>query len=131
VTGQRPLRVALAEPGVMLRGGLRATWRAGCGIAYFTRHYRPRPVARLPGSPAGLHHTTRRLVSDGVPADTIGSHRGDWTELALVVDALAVEHIMPFCEDQAAIDFARLAMAQPDRAQLLAALHGRQQPPGS
>ncbi len=191
-----------------------ATWRAECGIAYFSRHYRVRPGAGLP-SPlvtrtvvaldeflagkwggdngavqlvvaplaadrrfrtvrdpqvftavlrtiptyaawldvmdpitevfpmAGLHNTLRRLVADGVPvvtglhaigdsvcttnptlgrglalalsgaadlADTIGEHPADPAARALALDRLAEAHVVPFYQDQAAIDAARLAM---------------------
>jgi hypothetical protein len=64
-------RTAAAEPRVTLRYGTKvdatgrrspvddwlariggratATWQAECGIAYFSRHYRVRPGASLPG----------------------------------------------------------------------------------
>jgi hypothetical protein len=42
--------------------------------------------------------------------DTLHEHRGDWTAQALAMDARVVDHIVPFYEDQAAIDSARLAM---------------------
>ena len=191
-----------------------ATWRAECGIAYFSRHYRVRPGADLPGllvtrivvaldeflagkwggdndavqlavAPlaadrrfrtvrdpqvftavlqtiptyaawldvmdpitdvfpmAGLHNTLRRLVVDGIPvatglhaigdsvcttnptlgrglalalsgaadlADTIGEHAADPAAQALALDRLAAVHVVPFYQDQAAIDAARLAM---------------------
>jgi hypothetical protein len=191
-----------------------ATWRAECGIAYFSRHYRVRPGAGLPAplvtrtvvaldeftagkwggdngavqlvvAPlaadrrfrtvrdpqvftavlrtipayaawlevmdpisgvfpmAGLHNTLRRLVAGGVPvatglhaigdsvcttnptlgrglalalsgaadlADTIGEHPADPAAQALALDRLAGAHIVPFYQDQAEIDAARLAM---------------------
>jgi 2-polyprenyl-6-methoxyphenol hydroxylase-like FAD-dependent oxidoreductase len=196
--------------------GARATasWQAECGVAYFSRHYRVRPGAALPGllvtrivvaldeflagkwggdngaaqlvvAPlaadrrfralrdpevftavlrtvpvyaawldamepitgvfpmAGLHNTLRRLVAGGTPvatglhaigdsvcttnptlgrglalalsgavdlADTIGRHAGDPVAQALALDRLVGEHVLPFYEDQAAIDAARLAV---------------------
>jgi 2-polyprenyl-6-methoxyphenol hydroxylase-like FAD-dependent oxidoreductase len=196
--------------------GARATatrW-SECGVAYYSRHYRRRPRAGLPGLPttrmvagldeftvgiwggdngamqlavaplaadrrcvtvrypevftgvlrtvpvyaawldgldpissvfpmAGLHNTVRRLVVDGVPVatglhaigdtvcttnptlgrglslalsgaadlhDTIGQHGENWTAQALALDRLVAGHIVPFYEDQAEIDRARLAM---------------------
>jgi 2-polyprenyl-6-methoxyphenol hydroxylase-like FAD-dependent oxidoreductase len=191
-----------------------ATWRAECGIAYFSRHYRVRQDADLPAplvtrivagfdeflvgkwggdngavqlvvAPlaadhrfrtvrdpqvftavlrmvpvfaawldvmdpitdvfpmAGLHNTLRRLVVDGIPVatglhaigdsvcttnptlgrglalalsgaadltDTIAEHRADPAAQALALDRLAGAHIVPFYQDQAAIDAGRLAM---------------------
>jgi 2-polyprenyl-6-methoxyphenol hydroxylase-like FAD-dependent oxidoreductase len=191
-----------------------ATWRAECGIAYFSRHYRVRPDADLPAplvtrivvaldeflagkwggdngavqlvvAPlaadhrfrtvrdpqvftavlrtipiyaawldvmdpitdvfpmAGLHNTLRRLVAGGVPvatglhaigdsvcttnptlgrglalalsgaadlADTIASTPADPAAQALALDRLVGAHVVPFYQDQAAIDAARLAM---------------------
>jgi 2-polyprenyl-6-methoxyphenol hydroxylase-like FAD-dependent oxidoreductase len=191
-----------------------AAWRAECGVAYFSRHYRVRPAAELPGPPttrlvvgldeftagiwgadngamqlavvplatdhrfrtlkhpevfaavlrtvptyaawldvldpispvfpmAAVDNTMRRLVVDGAPVttglhalgdavcttnptlgrglslalwgaadlvDTIGQHGDDWTAQALALDTLVTEHVMPYYEDQAAIDAARLAM---------------------
>ena len=191
-----------------------ATWQAECGVAYFSRHYRVRPAADLPGllvtrivvaldeflagkwggdngaaqlvvAPlaadrrfralrdpevftavlrtipvyaawldamdpitevfpmAGLHNTLRRLVVGGIPVatglhaigdsvcttnptlgrglalalsgaadlvDTIGRHAGDPAAQALALDRLVGEHVLPFYEDQAAIDAARLAV---------------------
>jgi 2-polyprenyl-6-methoxyphenol hydroxylase-like FAD-dependent oxidoreductase len=191
-----------------------ATSRAECGIAYFSRHYRVRPGAELPGplvtrivlafdeflagkwggdngavqlvvAPlaadrrfrsvrdpqvftavlraipayaawldvmdpitdvfpmAGLHNTLRRLVVDSMPvatglhaigdsvcttnptlgrglalalsgaadlADTIGDHAADPAAQAIALDRLAGAHVVPFYQDQAAIDAARLAM---------------------
>jgi 2-polyprenyl-6-methoxyphenol hydroxylase-like FAD-dependent oxidoreductase len=190
-----------------------ATWRAECGVAYFSRHYRLCPGAELPGLSAtrivmgldeftvgiwgadngamqlvvaplaidhrfralkdpevftavlravptyaawldvldpitpvfpmaGLHNTMRRLVVGGVPVvtglhaigdsvcttnptlgrglslvlsgavdllDTIERHSEDWTAQALALDGLVADHVVPFYEDQAAIDQARLA----------------------
>jgi len=191
-----------------------ATQQAECGVAYFSRHYRVRPAADLPGllvtrivvafdefvagkwggdngaaqlvvaplaadrrfralrdpevftavlrtipiyaawldamdpvtgvfAMAGLHNTLRRLVVGGTPvatglhaigdsvcttnptlgrglalalsgaadlADTIGRHAGDPAAQALALDRLVGEHVLPFYEDQAAIDAARLAV---------------------
>ena len=191
-----------------------ATWRAECGIAYFSRHYRVRPDAGLPAplvtrtvvaldeflagkwggdngavqlvvAPlaadrrfrtvrdpqvftavlrtipvyaawlevmdpitgvfpmAGLHNTLRRLVADGTPvatglhaigdsvcttnptlgrglalaltgaadlADTIAEHAADPAALGLALDRLVGAHVVPFYQDQATIDAARLAM---------------------
>jgi hypothetical protein len=188
-------------------------WRAECGLAYFSRHYRLRPAATLPGHPAarvvagldeftvgkwggdngviqiavaplaadrrfrplkhpevftavlgtipvyaawldvadpisdvfpmaGLHNTLRRLVVDGTPVatglhaigdavcttnptfgrglslalsgavdllDAIGSHGADPAAQTLALDELVASHVVPFYEDQAAIDQARLA----------------------
>jgi 2-polyprenyl-6-methoxyphenol hydroxylase-like FAD-dependent oxidoreductase len=190
-----------------------ATRWAECGLAYFSRHYRLRPAAELPGLPttrmvagldeftvgiwgadngvmqlvvaplatdrrfrtlkhpevftavlrtvpthaawldvldpisqvfpmAGLHNTMRRLVVDGTPVvtslqaigdsvcttnptlgrglslalsgaadllDTIAKHGDDWTAQALALDGLVADHVLPFYEDQASIDYARLA----------------------
>jgi 2-polyprenyl-6-methoxyphenol hydroxylase-like FAD-dependent oxidoreductase len=190
-----------------------ATWFAECGIAYFSRHYRLRPGATLPGLPttrivaaldefvvgiwgadnrtmqlgvgplaedhrfrtlkrpeifeavlrtvpiyaawletldpitkvfpmAGLHNTMRRLIVDGAPVvtglqalgdsvcttnptlgrglslalagaadlvDTLDRYADDFTALALALDGLAVEHVVPFYEEQAVIDKALLA----------------------
>jgi 2-polyprenyl-6-methoxyphenol hydroxylase-like FAD-dependent oxidoreductase len=191
-----------------------ATWQSECGLAYFSRHYRLRRAADLPGVPttrmvagleevtvgiwgadngtillalvplaadrrfravkhpevftavlgavpacaewldvldpisgvfpmAGLHNTMRRLVVDGVPVatglhavgdsvcttnptfgrglslalsgaadllDTIQKHADDGPAQALELDRLAADHVVPFYQDQAAVDFARLAM---------------------
>jgi 2-polyprenyl-6-methoxyphenol hydroxylase-like FAD-dependent oxidoreductase len=191
-----------------------ATWRAECGVAYYSRHYRIRSAVNLPGLPltrtvvaldeflagkwgadngavqlvvaplagdrrfrtlrdpevfsavlrtvpayaawldvmdpitgvfpmGGLHNTLRRLVVDGKPvatglhaigdsvcttnptlgrglalalsgaadlADTLASHGGDLTAQALALDALVAAHVLPFYQDQAAIDAARLAV---------------------
>jgi 2-polyprenyl-6-methoxyphenol hydroxylase-like FAD-dependent oxidoreductase len=189
-----------------------ATWRAECGLAYFSRHYRLRPAAELPGHPstrivagldeftvgkwggdnraiqiavaplatdrrfrqlrhpdvftavlrtlpafaawldssdpitdvfpmAGLHNTLRRLVVGGSPVvtglhaigdtvcttnptfgrglslslsgavdllDTIAGHRDHPAAQALALDERVANHVVPFYEDQAAIDRARL-----------------------
>jgi len=42
--------------------------------------------------------------------DTIDKHGDDWTTLALALDGLIADHVVPFYQDQAAIDYARLAM---------------------
>jgi 2-polyprenyl-6-methoxyphenol hydroxylase-like FAD-dependent oxidoreductase len=189
-----------------------ATRRAECGLAYFSRHYRLRQAAELPGHPAtrvvagldeftvgkwggdnraiqiavaplatdrrfrqlrhpevftavlrtlpafaawldasdpisdvfpmaGLHNTLRRLVVGGTPVVTglhavgdavcttnptfgrglslalsgaldllqaIADHRGDPAAQAQAMDGLVDGHVVPFYEDQAAIDRARL-----------------------
>jgi 2-polyprenyl-6-methoxyphenol hydroxylase-like FAD-dependent oxidoreductase len=41
---------------------------------------------------------------------TLHEHRNDWTLQALAMDARVAEHIVPFYEDQAAVDSTRLAM---------------------
>ncbi len=214
-TGRRsPIDDWLAQLGARTT----ATWRAECGIAYFSRHYRIRPGADLPAllvtrtvvaleeflagkwgadndavqlvvAPlaadrrfrtvrdprvftavlrtiptyaawldvidpitdvfpmAGLHNTLRRLVVDGIPvatglhaigdsvcttnptlgrglalalsgaadlADTIGRHAADPAAdpaaQALALDRLADTHVVPFYQDQVAIDAGRLAM---------------------
>jgi len=191
-----------------------ATWRAECGMAYFSRHYRVRPGADLPAplvtrilvaldeflvgkwggdngavqlvvAPlaadhrfrtarepevftavlrtipalaawldvmdpitgvfpmAGLHNTLRRLVADGAPVatglhaigdsvcttnptlgrglalalsgaadlvDAIGENAADPAAQALALDHLVGAHVVPFYQDQAVIDAARLAM---------------------
>ncbi len=191
-----------------------ATWRAECGVAYYSRHYRLRPGAALPGLPttrivAGLDeftvgiwgadngamqlalvplatdrrfralkhpevftavlrtvptyaawldvldpispvfpmgtvdNTLRRLVLGDAPVATglhalgdavcttnptlgrglslalwgavdlvatIDRHGDDWTAQALTLDELVAEHVVPYYEDQVAIDSARLAM---------------------
>jgi 2-polyprenyl-6-methoxyphenol hydroxylase-like FAD-dependent oxidoreductase len=191
-----------------------ATSWAECGVAYFSRHYRLRPGAELPGPPTtrivaglddftagiwgadngamqlvvaplavdrrfrtlkhpevftavlrtvptlagwldvldpisdvfpmgGLHNTMRRLVAGGAPVatglhaigdsvcttnptlgrglslalsgaadvlDAIDEHGDDWTAQALALDGRVADHVVPFYEDQAAIDQARLAM---------------------
>lgn len=191
-----------------------ARWWAECGVAYYSRHYRLRPAAQLPGLPttrivqaldkftvgiwgadngtmqlvvaplaadrrfrtvtdpdvftavlrtvpafaawldvmdpitpvfamAGLHNTLHRLVVDGAPVvtglhaigdsvcttnptlgrglsvalsgavdllDTVAKHGDDPFAQVLALDGLVVDHVVPFYEDQAAIDAARLAM---------------------
>lgn len=42
--------------------------------------------------------------------DTIDEHGDDWTAQALALDDAVADHVVPFYEDQAAIDSARLAM---------------------
>ncbi len=42
--------------------------------------------------------------------DTLGKHAGDPTAQALALDSLVAEHVLPFYQDQAAIDAARLAV---------------------
>ena len=200
----------LAEIGA----GPAASWRAECGVAYYSRHYRLRPAADLPGPPntrivvgldeftagiwggdngamqlcvapldvdrrfrtarfpevftavlrtvpiyaawldvldaitdvfpmGGLHNTLRRLVVDGAPVATgllaIGDSvcttnptlgRGlsmalagavdlvealqeggdDPTAVALALDRRVADHVVPFYEEQAVVDAARLAM---------------------
>jgi len=43
-------------------------------------------------------------------ADTLGRHGDDPAAQALALDRLVADHVLPFYEDQAAIDAARLAM---------------------
>jgi 2-polyprenyl-6-methoxyphenol hydroxylase-like FAD-dependent oxidoreductase len=210
-SGRRsPIDRWLAE----IRARPAATWWAECGVAYFSRHYRLRPAAELPGLPttrivqgldeftvgiwgadngamqlvvaplaadrrfrtlkdpevftavlrtiptyaawlevldpitqvfpmAGLHNTMRRLVVDGAAVvtglhaigdsvcttnptlgrglslalsgavdllDGVATHGDDQAMQALAVDALVADHVVPFYEDQAAIDATRLAM---------------------
>jgi 2-polyprenyl-6-methoxyphenol hydroxylase-like FAD-dependent oxidoreductase len=210
-TGRRsPVDNWLAQIGAQAT----ATQQAECGVAYFSRHYRVRPAASLPGllvtrtvmaldeflvgkwggdngaaqlavAPlaadrrfralrdpevftavlrtipvyaawldtmdpitevfpmAGLHNTLRRLVVGGTPVatglhaigdsvcttnptlgrglalaltgaadlvDTIGRHAGNPAAQALALDRLVGEHVLPFYEDQVAIDAARLAV---------------------
>jgi 2-polyprenyl-6-methoxyphenol hydroxylase-like FAD-dependent oxidoreductase len=42
--------------------------------------------------------------------DTIDKHGDDWAAQTLALDELVADHVVPFYEDQAAIDYARLAM---------------------
>jgi hypothetical protein len=84
-------RAAAAEPRVTVRHGVKvtgrtaATWRAECGIAYFSRHYRVRRGADLP---APL--VTRTVVAlDEFLADKWG---GDNGAVQLVVAPLAADH---------------------------------------
>ncbi|MGI9148703.1 MAG: hypothetical protein ACR2IK_19505 [Chloroflexota bacterium] len=61
-TGRRsPIDRWLAEIGAQPT----ATWRAECGLAYFSRHYRLRPGSKLPGLP-----TTRTVA--GLSEFTVG-----------------------------------------------------------
>jgi 2-polyprenyl-6-methoxyphenol hydroxylase-like FAD-dependent oxidoreductase len=62
-----------------------ATWRAECGIAYFSRHYRVRPDADLP---APL--VTRIVV--GLDEFVVGKWGGDNGAVQLVVAPLAADH---------------------------------------
>jgi hypothetical protein len=62
-----------------------ATWRAECGIAYFSRHYRVRPAARLP---APL--VTRIVVA--LDEFLAGKWGGDNGTVQLVVAPLAADH---------------------------------------
>jgi hypothetical protein len=210
-TGRRsPIDRWLAEAGAQPT----ATWQAECGVAYYSRHYRLRRGADLPGPsttrmvvgldeftagiwgadngamqlavaplatdrrfraarhpdvftavlravPAyaawldvldpisgvfpmgGLNNTLRRLVAGGGPVVTglhaigdsvcttnptlgrglslalsgaadllavISGHGDDWAGQALALDGLVADHVVPFYEDQAVIDRARLAM---------------------
>jgi len=63
----------------------RATWRAECGIAYFSRHYRVRPGA---GLPAPL--VTRIVVA--LDEFLAGKWGGDNGAVQLVVAPLAADH---------------------------------------
>ena len=129
-------RAALAEPGVTLRGGVRATgllaapgepprvtgvrtdqgdiaadlvidaagrrspvdrwlgeigagpaatWRAECGVAYYSRHYRLRPGSVPPGPP------TTRIVA-GLDEFTVGIWGADNGAMQLAVVPLATDH---------------------------------------
>jgi 2-polyprenyl-6-methoxyphenol hydroxylase-like FAD-dependent oxidoreductase len=42
--------------------------------------------------------------------DTVDKHGDDWAAQTLALDELIADHVVPFYEDQAAIDYARLAM---------------------
>jgi hypothetical protein len=44
--------------------------------------------------------------------ETLDEHRDDWTAQAAAMDARVAEHVVPFYEDQAAIDSARLEILQ-------------------
>jgi 2-polyprenyl-6-methoxyphenol hydroxylase-like FAD-dependent oxidoreductase len=44
--------------------------------------------------------------------DTLGKHGDDWSACALAMNEMVAEHILPFYEDQVAIDSARLAMLE-------------------
>lgn len=61
-----------------------ATWRAECGIAYFSRHYRLRPGLERPGPP-----TTRVVM--GLDEFTIGIWGGDNGAMQLAVAPLDVD----------------------------------------
>lgn len=62
-----------------------ATWRAECGVAYFSRHYRLRPGTTLPG-PA-----TMRIVA-GLKEFTVGIWPADGGVMQLAVAPLAADH---------------------------------------
>jgi 2-polyprenyl-6-methoxyphenol hydroxylase-like FAD-dependent oxidoreductase len=62
-----------------------ATWRAECGLAYFSRHYRIRPGAALPGPP-----TTRIVV--GLDEFTAGIWGADNGAMQLAVVPLGTDH---------------------------------------
>ena len=59
--------------------------RAECGVAYFSRHYRLRPAADLPGLP------TTRIVA-GLDEFTAGLWGGDNGAMQLAVAPLAADH---------------------------------------
>ena len=61
-----------------------ATWSAECGVAYFTRHYRVRPGAALPGPP------TSRLVV-GLDEFTAGIWGADNAVMQVAVAPLATD----------------------------------------
>jgi len=61
-----------------------ATSRAECGLAYFSRHYRLRPAARLPGPPA-----TRAVA--GLDEFTVGIWGADNGAMQLAVAPLAAD----------------------------------------
>ena len=65
-----------------------ATRWAECGVAYFTRHYRLRPGAALPGSP-----TTRLVV--GLDEFTVGIWGADNGAMQLAVVPLATDRRLP------------------------------------
>ncbi len=80
-TGRRsPIDRWLAEIG----GQPTATWRAECGLAYFSRHYRLRPGAKLPGAA-----TTRILA--GLDEFTAGIWPADNGAMQLAVAPLAAD----------------------------------------
>ena len=82
VTGRRsPVDDWLTQIGARTR----ATWRAECGIAYFSRHYRVRPGA---GLPAPL--VTRIVVA--LDEFLAGKWGGDNGAVQLVVAPLAADH---------------------------------------
>ena len=62
-----------------------ATWRAECGVDYFSRHYRLRPAATLPG-PA-----TTRIVA-GLDEFLVGIWGADNGVMQLAVGPLATDH---------------------------------------
>src|SRR6202011_2426 len=61
-----------------------ATWSAECGVAYFSRHYRLRPAAELPGLP------TTRIVA-GLDEFTVAIFGADNGTMQLVVVPLAAD----------------------------------------
>ena len=71
----------LAEIGA----GPSATWRAECGVAYYSRHYRLCPVVDLPGPP------TTRLVA-GLDEFLVGIWAADNGVMQLAVGPLATDH---------------------------------------
>jgi flavin-dependent dehydrogenase len=81
-TGRRsPIDRWLAEAGAQPT----ATWQAECGVAYFSRHYRLRPGAELPGPP-----TTRMVM--GLDEFTVGIWGADNGAMQLAVAPLAADH---------------------------------------
>jgi 2-polyprenyl-6-methoxyphenol hydroxylase-like FAD-dependent oxidoreductase len=81
-TGRRsPVDDWLAQAGARTT----ATWRAECGLAYFSRHYRVRPDARLP---APL--VTRILVA--LDEFMAGKWGGDNGAVQMAVAPLAADH---------------------------------------
>jgi 2-polyprenyl-6-methoxyphenol hydroxylase-like FAD-dependent oxidoreductase len=81
-TGRRSLIDRwLAEAGARAT----ATWQAECGVAYFSRHYRLRPAAGLPGPP-----TTRMVVA--LDEFTVGIWGADNGAMQLAVAPLAADH---------------------------------------
>jgi 2-polyprenyl-6-methoxyphenol hydroxylase-like FAD-dependent oxidoreductase len=62
-----------------------ATWRAECGVSYYSRHYRVRPAAELPGPP------TTRIVA-GLDEFTVGIWGADNGAMQLAVVPLATDH---------------------------------------
>ena len=81
-TGRRsPIDRWLAEAGAQPT----ATWQAECGVAYYSRHYRLRPAAGLPGPP-----TTRMVVA--LDEFTVGIWGADNGAMQLAVAPLAADH---------------------------------------
>ncbi len=81
-TGRRsPIDRWLGEAGARPTG----LCRSECGLAYFSRHYRLRPAAELPGLP------TTRIVT-GLDEFTVGIWGADNGTMQLAVAPLAADH---------------------------------------